>query len=67
MESEASALVDDAGAREGEEQIGGLVRRGFGVGKPGDGGGQGVERRGPVGDAIPPRERPHPIRDSDLA
>ena len=51
MEGEAFLLVDDSGVCEGEEQVGGLVRGGLGIGQAGDGGGQGVEGRGLIGDA----------------
>ena len=56
MEGEARGLVDDAGAREGEEQVRGLVRGSFDVGEAGDGVGQGVEGGGPVDDAVLGRE-----------
>lgn len=40
MEGEALRLGEDAGTREGEEQIGGLVRGGRCIGEPEDGGSQ---------------------------
>ena len=36
MEGEAPGFVDDAGAREGEQQVGDLVQGGLGIGEPGE-------------------------------